>query len=346
MKRILVTGGAGFIGSSFIKYLIKDTDHSGNILNIDKLTYAGNQENLASIQEVLLSGSRENKIKCNYQFEQVDICNLQKLETIFTTYKPDCVVHFAAESHVDRSISSPRPFIMSNIVGTFNLLELCRNQWENGSDNLFHHISTDEVYGSMDGKNSNREDSSYSPRSPYSASKASSDHLVTAYYHTYKIPITISHCSNNYGPFQHSEKFIPKMILNMLQEKPLPIYGNGKNIRDWLFVHDHCEAIWKIIQKGKRGEKYNIGAQNEWKNIDLINLLCEIVAKNTAKSQDFYKHLITFVQDRPGHDKRYSLNCKKIKEKIGWSVSTDFRVGLERTVEWYLQKHDFFEDKG
>ncbi|MEA2104054.1 MAG: dTDP-glucose 4,6-dehydratase [Candidatus Cloacimonadota bacterium] len=342
MKNILITGGAGFIGSNFIRYLINESDYAGNIINIDKLTYAGNQDNLLDIEKTLSDGTEFNRKRGEYFFEQIDICNFQKLETVFEKHQPDCIVHFAAESHVDRSISSPRPFIMSNILGTFNLLELCRKNWKNKSDKLFHHISTDEVYGSLEEPNSAKENSPYNPRSPYSASKASSDHLVMSYFHTFGIPVTISNCSNNYGPFQHAEKFIPRMIINMLHEKSLPVYGDGKNIRDWLFVEDHCDAIRKIIHKGKTGEKYNIGAENEWSNIDLLNLLCEIVAKKTDKPKDFYKHLIHFTKDRPGHDKRYSLNCKKIKEKIGWSVSTDFRDGLEKTVDWYLRKYNFF----
>ncbi|TSA27731.1 dTDP-glucose 4,6-dehydratase [bacterium] len=256
----------------------------------------------------------------------------------------NCVIHFAAASHVDRSITCPAEFIQTNIVGTFNLLEVARKKWGERKDVLFHHISTDEVYGSLGGTGFFSEDTSYKPRSPYSASKASSDHIVMAYFHTYGMPITISNCSNNYGPYQFPEKLIPLMINNMLEEKPLPVYGNGKNVRDWLFVEDHCSGIWEIVKNGKRGETYNIGGENEWTNIDLLKVLCEKVAEEKGKERNYYKKLITFVKDRAGHDIRYAINCDKIKRELGWKQLVQFDQGLELTVKWYLNNFKWMEN--
>jgi len=328
LKNIMVTGGSGFIGTNFIRYIFDKTDFDGIVVNVDKLTYAGNPHNLIDIEKKF--GTKR------YFFEKSDICDYKNVKKIFEQYNIDTIVHFAAESHVDRSIFGPRDFIETNIIGTFNLLELTREFWAGKEDVLFHHISTDEVYGSL-GKNGYfSETTPYNPNSPYSASKASSDHLVRAYSHTYGIPVTLSNCSNNYGPYQFPEKLIPLMILNMLEEKPLPVYGDGKNIRDWLFVEDHTSAVWTILNKGKAGGTYNIGSENEWENIKLVHVLCEKVALLTGREKDYYKKLIEFVKDRPGHDRRYAINCNKIKNEIGWKQNVSFDEGLERTVQWYL----------
>lgn len=326
-KNILVTGGCGFIGSNFIRFFFEKTGSNSRIINLDKLTYAGNPLNLEGIAE---------KYGARYVFEKADICDFGKMKDIFSNYEIDCVIHFAAESHVDRSIHGPAEFIHTNIVGTFNLLEAARNSWKDKKEVLFHHISTDEVYGSLGETGSFLETTPYDPRSPYSASKASSDHLVSAYSHTYGMPVTMSNCSNNYGPYQFPEKLLPLMIMNMLEEKPLPVYGDGKNIRDWLFVDDHCSGIWAIIEKGKPGETYNIGGENEWTNIALLNHLCEKVAAKTGKEKDYYKKLITYVKDRAGHDRRYAINCDKIKGELGWIQAYDFEKGIDATVDWYL----------
>lgn len=331
-----MTGGAGFIGTNFIRYLFEKIHYPGVIVNVDKLTYAGNPENLADI-EAKFGGKR-------YFFEKIDICDFNACEKLFTTYNIDCVVHFAAESHVDRSIHGPKDFIYTNIIGTFNLLECCRSAWENDyASRRFHHISTDEVYGSLGETGYFYETTPYDPRSPYSASKASSDHLVMAYYHTYGLNVTISNCSNNYGPYQFPEKLIPLMILNMKSEKPLPVYGDGKNVRDWLYVEDHCLGVWLVVNEGKAGETYNIGGENEWHNIDLVQKLCEIVAEKTGKSRDYYKKLITFVKDRPGHDRRYAINCDKIKNELNFRQTVEFSQGLEKTVDWYLNNKEWIE---
>jgi dTDP-glucose 4,6-dehydratase len=339
-SNILVTGGAGFIGSNFIQYLFNQPDFKGNIINLDKLTYAGNLESLKDIAQQF-EGNR-------YFFEQIDITNSVALETCFEKYQIACVVHFAAESHVDRSITGPAEFINTNIVGTFNLLEIAKKNWfekKTGKNEpcLFHHVSTDEVYGSLGESGLFLETTPYDPRSPYSASKAASDHIVSAYYHTYDFPITISNCSNNYGAYQFPEKLIPVMILNILEEKPLPVYGNGNNIRDWLYVDDHCSGIWGVVSKGKIGSTYNIGGDNEWTNIKLVHKLCEILADRKNKDKDYYKKLITYVKDRPGHDLRYAINCEKIKQELGWKQSVTFDAGLEKTVNWYLNNLEWVE---
>jgi len=336
IENILVTGGAGFIGSNFIRYIFNKTDYAGRIINVDKLTYAGNPENLVDIDKKY-GGKR-------YFFEKIDICDHKAIKSIFIKYDIDTVVHFAAESHVDRSIFGPKAFIETNIIGTFNLLEIARELWEKRSDVLFHHISTDEVYGSLGKRGYFYEETAYDPHSPYSATKASSDHLVKAYNHTYKIPVTISNCSNNYGPYQFPEKLIPLMILNILDKRPLPVYGDGKNIRDWLFVEDHVSAIWTILTKGEVAETYNIGGENEWENIKLVNVLCEKLAKVMGKDEKYYKSLITYVKDRPGHDRRYAINCDKIKNKLGWKKSVSFDEGLDLTIDWYLNNKKWVEN--
>lgn len=333
---ILVTGGAGFIGSNFIHHLFENTDFNGRIINVDRLTYAGNLDNLRDIEKEY--GGRR------YFFEKADICDFDKIKEIFKKFNVDTVVNFAAESHVDRSIFGPKDFIQTNIMGTFNLLEIARGFWkdEDNKKVLFHHISTDEVYGSIE-NGCFYEYSSYKPNSPYSASKASSDHLVRAYYKTYGLPITISNCSNNYGPYQFPEKLIPLMILNILEEKPLPVYGDGKNVRDWLYVEDHCAAIWKILKYAKIGESYNIGGENEWENIKLVNLLCEMIAKLNGYDKDYYKKLITYVKDRPGHDRRYAINCDKIKNQLGWRQNYSFQDGLNKTINWYIENKNWVD---
>lgn len=334
-NNIIITGGCGFIGSNFIRFLLQKTDFKGNIINIDSLTYAGNRENLLDIEE---------KYKDRYFFEKVNICNDKKINEVFIKYNPDCIVHFAAESHVDRSIYGPKDFLETNIMGTFILLEAARKLWENNKENkLFHHISTDEVYGSLGETGYFYETTSYDPRSPYSASKASSDHIVKAYYHTYNLPITISNCSNNYGPYQFPEKLIPLMISNIIEEKDLPVYGDGKNIRDWIFVEDHNNAVIDIIHKGRVGETYNIGGENEITNIDMVNILCEKLAAKMNKEKDYYKKLIKFVKDRAGHDRRYAINCDKIKKEFGWDRKYDFNTAIDITIDWYLNNKKWIE---
>ncbi|MFN3533783.1 MAG: dTDP-glucose 4,6-dehydratase [Desulfatiglandales bacterium] len=333
-KNILVTGGAGFIGSNMIRYLLGEKiDFEGRVINLDLLTYAGNLENLSGVAEK--AGKR-------YFFVKGDIRDKSLVEEVFEEFNVDSVIHFAAESHVDRSIVSPDAFITTNVIGTFNLLEAARKAWE-GRDNdvLFHHISTDEVYGSLGPNGYFREDSPYDPHSPYSASKAASDHLVMAYHHTYGLPVTLSNCSNNYGPYQFPEKFIPLMILNMLEGKPLPIYGDGKNIRDWLYVEDHNIAVWLIMKKGILGQKYNIGGENEWENIKLLNKLIYIISCEAKKDPELLKKLIVFVKDRPGHDRRYAIDCGKIKRELGWRQTVGFEEGLRRTVRWYMEHMDW-----
>jgi dTDP-glucose 4,6-dehydratase len=326
MKNLLVTGGAGFIGANFIRYLLEESDYEGRILNVDKLSYAGNLENLSGIPE---------KFGDRYQFFQLDINDGEALEKIFSDWEVDCVCHFAAESHVDRSILAPETFIQTNVLGSFRLLELARKFKDQLK--LFHHVSTDEVYGSLGAKGLFREDSPYHPNSPYSASKAASDHLVRAYHHTYGIPVTLSNCSNNYGPYQFPEKLIPLVVLNCLEEKPLPIYGDGKNIRDWLYVEDHARAIWTIMQDGEKGETYNIGGRGEKNNLQVVRMICELMdrlhPRNSGKS---YEDLITFVPDRLGHDRRYAMDFSKLQQELDWEPEESFETGLEKTLHWYL----------
>jgi dTDP-glucose 4,6-dehydratase len=337
LKNILVTGGAGFIGCNFIRYLLEKADgFSGRIINLDALTYAGNIRSLKEIDEKF-GGVR-------YFFEKGDITDRSLVEKLFTKYEFDTVVHFAAESHVDRSILGPETFIKTNVMGTFTLLDVARNAWKDALNNvLFHHISTDEVFGSLGKTGYFTETTPYSPRSPYSASKASSDHLVMAYHHTYGLPVTLSNCSNNYGPYQFPEKLIPLMILNMLEGKPLPVYGDGKNIRDWLYVEDHNSAVWTIMQNGTSGETYNIGGENEWENIKLLNALIDITVEKSGKDAEKIRSTITYVKDRPGHDRRYAIDCSKIKKELNWKQTVNFEEGLSRTVDWYLANPKWIE---
>lgn len=334
MKNLLVTGGCGFIGSNFIRYLLEASDFSGRIINVDKLTYAGNPENLKGI---------ESRFPGRYVFEKADICDAKGMEEVFAGHQIDAVCHFAAESHVDRSIARPDDFIQTNIVGTFNLLELARARL--GSITLFHHVSTDEVFGSLGEDGYFTEETSYKPNSPYSASKASSDHLVRAYSKTYKLPVTISNCSNNYGPYQFPEKLIPLIILNALEGKTLPVYGDGLNVRDWLFVLDHCEAIWLIMKRGRRGETYNIGGNNEIQNIKIVEAICDLLDSMAGKpsGMESRRELITFVKDRPGHDRRYAIDFSKLKAELDWTPKESFETGLEKTVRWYLDNREWVD---
>lgn len=333
MLNILVTGGSGFIGTNFIRYLLEDTDFNGRIINVDKLTYAGNPENLADI---------EKAFQGRYFFILADICDSKAINDVFAKYNVDTVCHFAAESHVDRSIVEPDAFIKTNIEGTFTLLEAARAHQQ--QLNLFHHISTDEVYGSLGNKGYFTEETPYKPNSPYSASKAGSDHLVSAYFRTYGLPVTISNCSNNYGPFQFPEKLIPLMILNALEGKSLPVYGQGRNIRDWLYVTDHCKAVWKIMQAGKRGETYNIGGRSELANLETVKQICDLLDEILPdKRQRPRSELITFVKDRPGHDFRYAIDASKLENELGWVPEETFESGLRKTVQWYLDNKDWVE---
>ena len=333
MHNILVTGGCGFIGTNFIRYLFENTDFSGRIINVDKLTYAGNPENLSDI---------EDAFQGRYFFILADICDSETINAVFAKYNIDAVCHFAAESHVDRSIVDPDAFIKTNIEGTFTLLEVAREHQQQLS--LFHHVSTDEVYGSLGMEGFFTEETSYKPNSPYSASKAGSDHLVNAYFSTYDLPVTISNCSNNYGPYQFPEKLIPLMILNALEGKPLPIYGQGRNIRDWLFVSDHCKAVWKIMQNGKRGETYNIGGRCERANLETVKQVCDLLDEiQPDKKQRSRSDLITFVKDRPGHDFRYAIDCSKLENELGWVPEETFESGLRNTIQWYLDNKAWIE---
>ena len=328
-KKILITGGAGFIGSHLVRKMVNKYSKY-LIVNIDKLTYAGNLNNLKEIEN-----------KPNYEFINIDICNEADLSKLFKKYLFDGIIHLAAESHVDRSISNPKEFILTYVVGTLNLLNECKLQWKNSENKCFYHISTDEVYGSLGDVGYFHENTSYDPRSPYSASKASSDHLVRAYGHTYNLPIKISNCSNNYGSFQFPEKLIPLIINNIKQHQPLPIYGKGENIRDWLWVEDHANAIDLIFHQGKLGETYNIGGHNEWKNIDLVHLLCDIMDRKLGNVKGKSRGLITYVKDRAGHDMRYAIDASKIEKELGFKPSVDFKEGLEKTIDWYLENEEW-----
>lgn len=330
-KNILITGGVGFIGSHVVRLFVKKYPDY-HIFNLDNLTYAGNLSNLKDVEHA-----------SNYTFIKADITDASVMNELFDQYQFDSVIHLAAESHVDRSIASPMDFIMTNIVGTVNLLNAARKNWTKENQNLFYHISTDEVYGSLGESGYFTEETAYDPRSPYSASKASSDHLVRAYHHTYKLPIVISNCSNNYGSFQFPEKLIPLAINNIKNNKPIPVYGKGENIRDWLFVEDHAVAIDVIFHQGKNGETYNIGGHNEWKNIDLIYLLCEIMDRKLKREKGASQKLITFVKDRAGHDMRYAIDSSKLQRELGWKPSLQFEEGLEKTVEWYLANEEWMQ---
>ncbi|MDP2791067.1 MAG: dTDP-glucose 4,6-dehydratase [Rectinemataceae bacterium] len=336
LASVLVTGGSGFIGTNFIRHLFSDKGFSGRIVNLDALTYAGNPENLADI-DIEHGESGDGR----YRFVHADICDRAAVEKAFADNEIDTVVHFAAESHVDRSILGPETFIRTNVMGTYTLLDVARNVWSGRNDVLFHHISTDEVFGSLGDSGYFTETTPYDPRSPYSASKASSDHLALAYFHTYGLPVTLSNCSNNYGPWQFPEKLVPLMILNMLEGKPLPVYGDGKNIRDWLYVEDHNEAVWTIMKSGAAGRTYNVGGENEWENIGLLNCLIELVAEETGKPASGFKSLISYVKDRPGHDRRYAIDCGRLKSELGWKRSMSFEEGLRATVRWYISHRDW-----
>lgn len=345
--KILVTGGAGFIGSAVIRHILSDTQYS--VINVDALTYAGNLESLPNAQE---SG--------RYCFEHVNICNRAELDRVFKTHKPDAVMHLAAESHVDRSITGPAEFIQTNIVGTYNLLEAARVYWNGLAESAkqsfrFHHISTDEVYGDLphpDEQEGNAlskelplftEQTSYAPSSPYSASKASSDHLVRAWLRTYGLPTIITNCSNNYGPYHFPEKLIPLVILNALEDKSLPIYGNGDQIRDWLYVEDHARALYKVVTEGKVGETYNIGGHNEKQNIEVVQTICSILDELVPKESN-YSEQITFVTDRPGHDRRYAIDSSKMQKELGWTPVETFETGLRKTIEWYLENQSWCQN--
>ena len=330
-KVILVTGGAGFIGSHVVRYLLKKYS-TYQIINIDKLTYAGNLENLKDVSE--------NE---NYKFEKIDIVDAEALRAVFKKYEVTDVIHLAAESHVDRSIEGPMEFVLTNVVGTVNLLQVAKDFWAGAENHVFHHVSTDEVFGSLGTEGLFTEETPYDPRSPYSASKASSDHFARAFFHTYNFPIKMSNCSNNYGSHHFPEKLIPLMIHNIQNNKALPVYGKGDNIRDWLWVEDHASAIDAIFHRGRIGESYNVGGLNEWTNIKLVKFLCQLMDKKLNRISGSSEKLISFVGDRAGHDKRYAIDASKLERELGWKPSITFEEGLEKTVDWYLENKDWVE---
>ncbi|MEN0048662.1 MAG: dTDP-glucose 4,6-dehydratase [Bacteroidota bacterium] len=332
MRKILITGGAGFIGSHVVRRMVQQYPNY-HIVNLDKLTYAGNLENIKDIEAAP-----------NYSFERGDITDLEEMRALFQKYDFDGVIHLAAESHVDRSISDPLIFIKTNVLGTATLLQTAKEHWKGSFDGkLFYHVSTDEVYGSLGEEGFFLESTAYDPRSPYSASKASSDHMVRAFHHTYKLPVVLSNCSNNYGSYQFPEKLVPLFINNIKHEKPLPVYGRGVNVRDWLFVEDHASAIDLIFHKGKLGETYNIGGHNEWRNIDLIKVLCQQMDEKLGRPAGSSEKLITFVTDRAGHDMRYAIDATKLKEELGWTPSLQFEEGLSKTIDWYLENEEWLK---
>jgi len=331
MKNLLVTGGCGFIGANFIRFMLSLPEFRGRIINVDKLTYAGNPESLEGIEAD--HGER-------YHFIRADICDPEAMATVFDRYEVDGICHFAAESHVDRSIVDPEDFVDTNVIGTFRLLELARER--KNRIVRFHHISTDEVYGTLGETGAFREDTPYDPSSPYSASKAGSDHLVRAYGRTYGLPITISNCSNNYGPYQFPEKLIPLMVLNAFNGDPLPVYGDGRNVRDWLYVEDHCRAIWIIMTQGEPGETYNVGGQGEMRNLDVVHAICDLVDELAPRpGESSCRELITFVTDRPGHDYRYAIESDKIRKELGWTSVESFESGIRKTVHWYRDNSEW-----
>lgn len=323
-RNILVTGGAGFIGSHVVRLFVQKYP-AYRIINFDKLTYAGNPENLADVEN-----------SPNYVFVQGDICDAAAVQAVFEQYTVDGVIHLAAESHVDRSIEGPAAFVQTNVFGTFTLLEAARSFWKNRNEVCFHHVSTDEVFGSLGDEGFFTENTAYDPQSPYSASKASSDHFVRAYFNTYKLPVVITNCSNNYGPNHFPEKLIPLAITRIMEKEPVPVYGTGENVRDWLYVPDHARAIDLVFHNGQRGQSYNVGGCNEWSNIDLIRLLCDIMDRKLGRKAGESQQLIRFVSDRPGHDHRYAIDATRIREELGWEPSLQFAEGLEKTVDWYL----------
>jgi dTDP-glucose 4,6-dehydratase len=329
--QIVVTGGAGFIGSNFVNSAVKRYPDR-RFVNADALTYAANLSSVASASK-----------SPNYVFERVDITDYDAVDRLFAEHRPELVVHFAAESHVDRSIVGPRAFVRTNIEGTFNLLEACRKHWKAGQG-LFHHVSTDEVFGSLGDVGKFTEQTPYDPSSPYSASKAASDHLVRAYGRTYKLPVKLTNCSNNYGPFQFPEKLIPLMIMNAIERKPLPVYGKGQNVRDWLYVEDHCDAIWTVIEKGRLFETYNVGGNNEVRNIDVVQRICAILAEETGAPLAELTSLVTYVADRPGHDLRYAIDATKLRNECGWEPKETFETGLRKTVRWYLSNPEWVNE--
>ena len=331
-KHILITGGAGFIGSHLVRHFVNKYPEY-TIVNLDLLTYAGNLENLKDLEQ-----------KTNYFFVKGDIQDEGLVKFLFQQYKIDGVIHLAAESHVDRSILNPLSFVQTNVMGTVTLLNVAKNAWKDQKDVRFYHVSTDEVYGSLEDEGYFVETTPYDPQSPYSASKAASDHFVRAYGNTYGLPYVMSNCSNNYGSYQFPEKLLPLFISNILHEKPLPVYGKGENIRDWLWVKDHCEAIDVIFHQGKNGETYNIGGKNEWTNIDLIRLLCRKMDEKLGRKPGHSESLITYVTDRPGHDMRYAIDASKLENELGWSPSLTFKEGLELTIDWYLENRDWVEN--
>jgi dTDP-glucose 4,6-dehydratase len=328
-KKLLITGGAGFIGSHLVRLMVNKYPHY-QIVNLDKLTYAGNLENLVDVKDAP-----------NYTFVRADITDTQAMLALFREHQFDGVIHLAAESHVDRSISAPLEFVMTNVVGTVNLLNAARETWKGRDDVRFYHVSTDEVYGHLEHGGFFTESTPYDPRSPYSASKASSDHFVRAYGTTFHLPFVMSNCSNNYGSHHFPEKLIPLMISNILQGKPLPVYGKGENVRDWLWVNDHCRAIDLIFHQGRNGETYNIGGKNEWKNIDLVKLICKLVDQKLGRAAGTAEQLITYITDRPGHDLRYAIDPTKLETELGWSPSVTFEQGLDATIDWYLEHQDW-----